>query len=270
MSAAPTRDDLKSHLVAARIAGPVATPRENNLLHYRLFAERDPRFLFGTEPDGQWTPASVLHLMAERCGVNPDPAATRGVDTIDPELTVRALDRFAERIAKAALAKERVLVATGHPNTLETIHRAIARMLRDAGCELVVVGAGWSYDARGGQGLERLTLDYHESVGLMRHENGRGAHTHSPRPLRAVLSVAHRMGMLPSLVVADHGWAGGAGQAGIDAIGFADCNDPALFAAEVEGRVQVSVPLDDGIHPSAGFPEPYGPLIDYLRAGAGL
>ena len=40
----------------------------------------------------------------------------------------------------------------------------------------------------------------------------------------------------PDLVVADHGWAGAAGEAGIDAIGYADCNDPALFVGEAEAR----------------------------------
>ena len=42
---------------------------------------------------------------------------------------------------------------------------------------------------------------------------------------------------LPDLVVADHGWAGCAGQYGVDSVGYADCNDPALFLAEAEGNV---------------------------------
>ena len=70
---------------------------------------------------------------------------------------------------------------------------------------------------------------------------------------------------MPDLVLADHGWAGGAGQAGIDAIGFADSNDPALFIGEAEGLVDVVVPLDDGIAPRF-----YGAMTRYLLAGAGL
>ena len=53
----------------------------------------------------------------------------------------------------------------------------------------------------------------------------------------------------PDLVIADHGWAGAAGQAGITSVGFADCNDPALFVGEAEGKVAVSVPLDDNVAP---------------------
>ena len=49
------------------------------------------------------------------------------------------------------------------------------------------------------------------------------------------------------------------GQAGIDTVGFADCNDPALFLAEAEGTVRVAVPLDDNVQPHL-----YGPVSDYL------
>src|SRR5205823_14891998 len=65
----------------------------------------------------------------------------------------------------------------------------------------------------------------------------------------------------PDLVVADHGWAGFAGRSGIEAVGFADCNDPALFVGEAEGAVAVSVPIEDN-SPYAS----YRPLNDYLVA----
>jgi hypothetical protein len=69
----------------------------------------------------------------------------------------------------------------------------------------------------------------------------------------------------PDLVVADHGWAGAAGQAGVTAVGFADSNDPALFVGEAEGTVAVSVPLDDNVEPHL-----YAPLTAYLVHAAGL
>ena len=70
---------------------------------------------------------------------------------------------------------------------------------------------------------------------------------------------------LPDLVVADHGWAGAAGEAGVSVIGFADSNDPGLFLGQEEGKVAVVVPLDDNVSPHL-----YGPLIEYLRHAAGL
>ena len=56
------RADLVRHLVEGRIAGAVATPRENNLLHYRLMADRDPHYLLGLDPSAQWSAQSVLEL----------------------------------------------------------------------------------------------------------------------------------------------------------------------------------------------------------------
>ncbi len=70
----------------------------------------------------------------------------------------------------------------------------------------------------------------------------------------------------PDLVVADHGWAGCAGQRGIDAVGYADRNDPALFLGEAEGTLQVTVPLDDHVTD----PRFYDPLTAYLLDAAGL
>ena len=43
-------------------------------------------------------------------------------------------------------------------------------------------------------------------------------------------------------MIADHGWAGAAGEAGIETVGFADSNDPALFVGEAEGKIAVAVP----------------------------
>jgi hypothetical protein len=67
----------------------------------------------------------------------------------------------------------------------------------------------------------------------------------------------------PDLVMADHGFAGAAGAAGVRTVGFADCNDPALFAGEAEGDIDVCVPLDDNV-----MPHLYVPMTRYLLAQA--
>ncbi|NUR26893.1 MAG: phosphatase, partial [Catenulispora sp.] len=240
----PTRDELRKQLLTHRIAGAVATPREDNLRKYAMFAERDPYHLFGLEPERVWRLADVVKLMAERAGVSGDLKYRSGQDHIDVELTLDALDRFADRLAKAAERRERVLLATGHPSTLLAVHLALATALREAGCEVIEAGAGWSYQASAqlGAGRKRRSIAYFGGVGVLA-EGGSLVHTHSARPIRAALaSLAGDGEPLPDLVVADHGWCGGAGQAGIDAIGFADSNDPALFVGEAEGGVQVAVP----------------------------
>jgi Phosphatase len=260
-----TRDELVKHLLDTRIAGAVATPRENNLLHYRLLADRDPYYLFGLDPGPQWTFDTILDLMAAKVGVDPRLNLRSGQDTIDPQLTVSALDRYADRLAEAARERQRVLIATGHPGNLLSLYQRFAAVLRAAGCAVVEAGAGWSYEAATTGGHRRQTIRYYAGVGMM-NQGGSLVHTHAARPIRAALTDLAESGEpLPDLVLADHGWCGGAARAGIRAIGFADSNDPALFVGEAEGTVAVAVPLDDGLPP-----EDYLPIGDYVLHRAGI
>jgi len=262
----PTREELRAYLVTSRIAGDVATPRDNNLNNFRKMSNREPLYLFGLEPRGAWTFADVLALMVERCGVNPDPDHTRGPDTIDPDRTIDRLEAMAARIREAAERRERVLVATGHPVGLRPIHTAVALGLRAAGCTLLTPAAGWQHPDDPAYGHQRGMLRYLDDVAVLAGPTPTLHHTHSPLPMRAILAALDAAGEAPpDLVVADHGWAGAAGQAGIDAVGFADCNDPALFVGEAEGRVLVCVPLDDNVSPDL-----YAPLTAYLLDRAGL
>ncbi|MBT2523864.1 phosphatase [Streptomyces sp. ISL-99] len=255
----PSRAALVDHLARTRIAGDVATPRDNNLSHYRKLANGDRHYWLGLELGDRWTDEQdVLAVMAERCGVSDDPEHRMGQDTIDPELTVDALERMAARLRKAAAGKERVLFATGHPGGLLDVHRQTADALRRAGCEIVRIPGGLMAD-------EGMVFQFADVAMLER-----GAtlwHTHSPEPMAAILNgMEHEGRPLPDLVVADHGWAGCAGQRGIDAVGYADCNDPALFIAEAEGTLQVTVPLDDHVTD----PRFYDPMTAYLLDSAGL
>jgi Phosphatase len=268
----PTRRELRDHLLATRLAGPVATPREKNLHSYRLFACRDPRQLLGLDPERGWTPGGVLELMARRCGVCPDPAHTSGQDHIDPEHTLAALDAFADRIAAAVGARAPVLLGTGHPDRLLGFYAALARALRAAGCRVIDPARGRRVDVVTAIGVRPHLLDYVQGVALIRPEAAHDgsprppAHTHSPLPLRAALSGCLDGGEpLPRLVVGDHGWVCAAGQTGIEAIGLADSNDPALFVGEAEGSVAVVVPLDDAMRS-----ECYQPLARYVLSRARL
>jgi hypothetical protein len=255
----PSRAELIDHLVRTRIAGQVATPRDNNLAHYRKLANGDRHYWLGLELGDRWTDEQdVLAVMAERAGVVDDATHRFGQDTIDPELTVAGLDRMAARLHKAALDHQRVLFATGHPGGLLDVHRATADALRAAGCEIVRIPRGLTAD----EGFVWQVAD----VAVLE----RGAtlwHTHSPEPMAAILDALAAEGRpLPDLVVADHGWAGCAAQRGLDAVGYADCNDPALFIGEAEGTLQVAVPLDDHVRD----PRSYEPMTAYLLAQAGL
>lgn len=242
------RARLRAHLVRTAIAGDVATPRQNNLLHYRKMSRRDPYHLFGLQLERPWTFDDVFATMVARCGINPDPAHLYGDDTIDPDLTLEALDAMGARLRLAAERRESVILATGHPGLL-SLYGAVAGALKGRGCEVLTPAAGWSYGVDTAGGARTRRIEYVDGVAAL---GGDGSlhHTHDPQPMEAMLAaLAGDSVDWPDLVIADHGWAGAAGQAGITTVGFADCNDPALFAAEAEGKITLVVPLDDNVSP---------------------
>jgi hypothetical protein len=253
----PTRAELLDQLVTARVAGEVGTPRSNSVRHFQALADGDPHYELGLELAGRWSYERVLELMAERSGFPPDPAGGDGWDYIDPERTVDALDRMAPRLRRVAADRGRVLLATGHPGGLLGTHLAIARALAAAGAEVVTVPPG----------IETADGDVRQLAGVaVLHAHGGLRHTHSPGWMRLVLDALAAAGRRPpDLVVADHGWAGCAAQRGIETVSFADCNDPALFVAEAESTVAVTVPLEDNLPFDC-----YQPMNAYLLAAAGL
>jgi hypothetical protein len=77
----------------------------------------------------------------------------------------------------------------------------------------------------------------------------RPRHTHRPDAMERMLAEG-----TPDLVVADHGFAGAAIQAGVETLSFADVNDPALIVARAQGRTEVVVVLDDHVPADAYWP----------------
>lgn len=250
------RNELTETLVRTQLAGSVLTPRESNMKNIERLANGDPAYTFGLDLQPR-SSSSILAIMAERCGISPDPAYLSGSDNINAERTVDALDRFAFRIRQAVASKDSVLFGTGHPNGLLVIHLAIARALANAGVEIVDLPNTIQVDGGDIRQLDGV---------LMLQVNGSLRHTHQPLCMNLVLDELelhdHRF---PDLVIADHGWAGCAAGRGIQTICFADCNDPALFVAEEQGDISAVVPIDDSMQFQL-----YTPVIDYLLASAGL
>jgi histidinol phosphate phosphatase hisN-like protein len=81
-------------------------------------------------------------------------------------------------------------------------------------------------------------------------------HTHAPGPMELLLQEVR-----PDLVVADHGFAGAAIQAGVETISVADVNDPALVVAKRRGRTEIVVVMDDNV-----LPEDYWPCFQAVAA----
>jgi hypothetical protein len=260
------RMSLRDHLVRHRIAGDVATPRHQNLRNIGRMLADDDECWFGLVRRRDWTADEVLAVMSERVGLDPDPSRTDGDDTIDPDLAVAQLDRWRDRLASAAAGKERVLLGTGHPTGTLALHLQVAAALRRAGCEVLVPDTDWSWPWGQGQQREndwtrkrprhvRCVAGVHVLAA-----GGELLHTHRPEPMQALLSVLGDAP--PDLVVADHGWAGAAVQAGVDTLALADSNDPALFVAEEEGLPVVTVPMDDNVPP-----QHYDALAEHVLTG---
>jgi hypothetical protein len=249
---------------------------------------------------------------------------------------------MAPHLATAARDRSRVLLATGHPAGLLVVHQDLARSLAAAGATVIMGGDGFAWQSTTRWGKVDRHVRYVGGVAVA-SDMGNLNHTHSAQPMRGVLAalaeagepppdlvvadhgwagaagqagittvgfawqsttrwgkvdrhvryvggvaVASDMGNLnhthsaqpmrgvlaalaeageppPDLVVADHGWAGAAGQAGITTVGFADSNDPALFVGEAEGKIAVAVPVDDNVPPHL-----YAPMTGYLLHAAGL
>lgn len=253
----PSRARLRAHLLAARIAGEVATPRSSNVGNIRRMLAGEPHYTFGLPPREPRELAGVLAVMASYAGLDPDPGREDGPDTIDPERTLAGLDALAARLGRAAARRERVLLATGHPTGLLGLHALTGQALASAGARLLRPADGAGVDLLGQPARIRYVLD----VAMVR-SGGELAHTHLPQPMRVMLAALEAAGEPPpDLVVADHGFAGAAAAAGVETVGYADSNDPALFVGQADGLVRLVVPLDDNVTPAL-----YDPLAAYLTA----
>jgi hypothetical protein len=146
-----------------------------------------------------------------------------------------------------------VLFASGHPTGLMAMYQTLAVAVAAAGCRVLTPGDGAEVTVEHRQGR----VLYVGNVAVLATK-AHLMHTHRPEPMQTALEASDEW---PDLVVADHAWAGSAAQAGLVTVGFADCNDPAMFVGEADGRVAVAVPLDDNV-----APRHYAPLAAYLTA----
>jgi hypothetical protein len=245
---APTpyaREELVDALLEARIAGPATShDRRNVLWKNDRLVDGDPDLQFGLTGLGPISGAQVLALMAEETGFDPDPMLGEGPSAIDPWQVLTALESAGDRLADAGRRGERIVVATGHPAGLLLLYMAVGQLLEEAGAKLLRPLQGFDWR----EGGRHRQLRYFHGVAVLT-DRGSPIHTHGPGAMVRMLEEAR-----PDLVLADHGFAGAAIEAGVEAISVVDVNDPAPVVAKWQGRTDLVVVMDDNVQPEDYWP----------------
>jgi histidinol phosphate phosphatase hisN-like protein len=245
------RARLRAYLNETLIAGPTKTTRDNTVRNARLLAEGDEDKMLGFAFEGLEV-QEVMDAVSALCGCSADPSDTSGPGYIDPDRTIDELEAMAARLAGAARRGERVLITTGHPTGPLPLYQAVSRALAEAGCKILTPREGERLGRD--RHMRSLRILYLDGVGVL-GDGARLLHTHEAWPMAALLEA----GEPPDLVLADHGFAGAAVEAGIETLALNDVNDPAIAVAKARRKIDVVVPLDDNVAPSL-----YRPLTDVL------
>jgi hypothetical protein len=138
------------------------------------------------------------------------------------------------------------VLATGHPVGLALLYHELAGWLRAGGARVLEQAGGQRWGERG---LDHAwEIAYWDGVAMLT-DGTEPRHSHRPDAMRRILADGH-----PDLVVADHGFAGAAIEAGVDTISIADVNDPALLVAKAQGRTEHVLVFDDHVEPDDYWP----------------
>jgi len=238
---------LADALMAGRVAGVATHPLDNVRGNVRMLLEGDPDKQFGLADlsDG-FRLADVLSLVAEAAGTSIDPDRAFGEVHIAPEPILDACRALGERLALAAARGERVVIATGHPGALDLLYRELERLAVGHGATVIRPANGERW--RDAHLDHEWAIGYLSGVGMV--TDGRAPrHTHRPDAMERMLADNR-----PDLVLADHGFAGAAIEAGVETVSVADVNDPALLVAKARGRTEIVVVMDDHVAPEAYWP----------------
>ena len=244
---AVARDELARALVDGRVAGVATHPLDNVRGNIGMLLEGDPDKRFGLTglSDGVHFD-DVLAIVADAAGAPIDPDRRFGEVHIAPEPILDACVAMGARLAAAAERGERILIATGHPGALDVLYRQLERLSVAHGAAVIRPAAGerWRDPDRD----HDWTIGYLSGVAMI--TDGRAPrHTHRPDAMERMLARER-----PDLVLADHGFAGAAIEAGVETVSVADVNDPALLVAKAQGRTEVVVVMDDHVPPEAYWP----------------
>lgn len=246
--------ELHAHLVATRLSGWVATPMVSSLGNCARLLEGHPDYTFGLS---DWRDATLPEVLGAVRAAGGTRVGVEGADEredgfIDPGATLQGIRAHRSGVAQLLDGGGgRVVVATGHPFALLSHYGALARAFAAAGCEVLRPLEG-ERDGLTMPDGRSCSIRYLDGVAAL-SADGALHHTHRAEYMEAMLD-AVRGADAVDLVVADHGFAGAAIEAGITTLSIADVNDPALPLAQARGRTTGVLLIDDGLDPSLFVP----------------
>lgn len=180
--------------------------------------------------------AQIQTWMAEALGISLRRFQKDGPSYIDPNLTIERLGNMLGVIDEAIVQKQRILLATGHPGSMLQFFLLLEDYIRNRQEVPLLVKLDKSY---------RVTqYTWIDSVGsvMVVSDVGSLLHTHDHQPMELALKhFKHKV----DLVVADHGFAGGALNSGVKTIGLHDVDDPGIPVAERLGLDILPIPIND-------------------------
>ena len=242
-----TREELQAGLLAGKVAGWAIHPLENVRNNIGLLLEGDPDKRFGLSGVSEaFGFDEVLDLVAREAGTPIDHDARNGGVWIEPGPVLDACEAMGERLARAGSGGESVVVATGHPTGMALLYLELARLLNAGGAMVLEPADGLEWTDAGSGQVRRIR--YLDGVAMLTDRDST-KHTHGPEAMERMLAEVR-----PDLVIADHGFAGAAIEAGVETLSVADVNDPALIVAKAQGRTEIVAVMDDHVDPDAYWP----------------
>ena len=238
---------LEAGLLEGEVAGTATHPLDNVRANALMLIDGDPDKLFGlSDMPGPFDLDAILDLVAAEAGAPIDHEVRFGPVRIEPGPIVDACEAAGDRLARATSRGETIVLATGHPVGLGLLYHALDRLLAERGARVARAAPRERWRSVG------LTHDWivdHWGGVAMLTDGREPRHTHWSDAMERMLADVR-----PDLVVADHGFAGAAIEAGVETISVADVNDPALIVARAQGRTDVVVVMDDHVEPDAYWP----------------
>ncbi|NED97844.1 hypothetical protein G1H11_21330 [Phytoactinopolyspora alkaliphila] len=256
-------DALRDLLVERQLAGTVRTTRQQSVTYIERTLTGDPNYSFGLS---DWQTATFDEVAAATKAVAGDLVTDGEADTgyISPECAIEGMYRHAAVIRPLVRSGEAsILLATGHPTGLLEHYAELASALRTAGNRILrplddhrLPGATPTH-AAGESGIRFVS-----GVGCA-FDNEAILHTHLPDYMQAILAEAAASAQRIDLVIADHGMAGAAIEAGIPTLSIADVNDAALSLAHTRGRHEHILCIEDNFTPAQ-----FTPVTEFILAKA--